>query len=46
MGNILINYNTIPKILKSNKIIINNNNFKREFALEEKISKFKSDRGN
>ena len=36
MGNILINYNTIPKILKSNKIIINNNNFKREFALEEK----------
>ena len=36
MGNILINYNTIPKILKSNKIIIDNNNFKREFVLEEK----------
>ena len=36
MGNILINYNTIPKILKSNKIIIDDNNFKREFALEEK----------
>jgi len=41
MGNILINYNRIPEILKSNKIIIDNNNFKREFALEEKDIKIK-----